>query len=383
MSTLILFQQNITFHFMKITQIKTILSSIAIAVVALSTIAPGAYAASGAIVGVLGSKTPQFTTLVAALTAADLVTTLEGTGPFTLFAPTNEAFAALPADVLAKLLLPINKAELQKVLNFHVLAGKKTAADLEVVAATATNNRLPTVEGSQIPFSGAGATFKVNVTTSVTAADIPATNGIIHQVDKVLFPPRFVAADLKSDSIPAVNNIVQAASGTPDVSTLVAAINAAGLDNTLTAAGPYTVLAPTNAAFAKIPADVLAKLLLPENKAALVKILTYHVIAGSYDSVAIPKLTTIKTLEGSNLSIKLNINAINFNNTSEVVVADIKTSNGIIHTIDTVLIPSSVDLSKLVGKATVRTGGQTQTIAAISILCIIALGLVNKFRTSK
>jgi transforming growth factor-beta-induced protein len=385
MSMLTFFQQNILFHFMKITQIKkTILSSIAVAVVAISYIAPGAYAAAGDIVDV-ASKAAQFSTLVSAVTAADLVTTLQSTGPFTVFAPTNDAFNALPAGVLTKLLLPVNKAELQKILKFHVLAEKKTAAELEVVAANAADNRLTTVESSKIPFSGAGATFKVNVTSSVTAADIAATNGIVHQIDKVLLPPSFKIDELKTETVVETKNIVQTAVASTDFSTLVAAVKAAGLVDTLSGTGPFTVLAPTNAAFAKIPADVLEKLLLPENKAVLAKILTYHVISGNVDAAQVVKLTTTNTVEGSAIKIAVVNGKVVLNDKTNVLTTDIKTSNGIIHSIDSVLIPASVDLTKLVGKstkATIRTGGQTQTIVIMSVLCLITFGLVNKFRNS-
>jgi transforming growth factor-beta-induced protein len=385
MSMLTFFQQNILFHFMKITQIKkTILSSIAIAVVAISSIAPGAYAATGQIPGVVASD-PVLFPLSSALKAADLETALLADGPFTLFAPTEDAFKKLPAGVFEKLFLPINKVELQKILKFHVVSGTKKAADLDIVAATVTDNRLTTLEGSKLPFSGAGATLKINVTTSVVKADITATNGIIHTIDSVLLPPTFKLTDLK-DAPKVTANIVDTAVAAPDFSTLVAAVKAAGLVDTLTGTGPFTVLAPTNAAFAKIPADTLAKLLLPENKAILTKILTYHVISGKVDAAQVVKLTTANTVEGSSIKIAVVNSKVKLNDTTTVIATDIMASNGIIHSIDSVLIPPSVDLTKLVGtatKATVRTGGQTQTIALMSVLCIIAFGLVSKFRTSK
>lgn len=122
----------------------------------------------------------QFTTLVSAITAAGLVDTLSGTGPFTVFAPTNAAFDALPAGVLTKLLLPANKAILVKILTYHVLASKVMAAD--VTAGNAT-----TVEGSTFAITTTGG-VKVN-DANVTATDIAASNGVIHVIDKVLVPP--------------------------------------------------------------------------------------------------------------------------------------------------------------------------------------------------
>ena len=122
----------------------------------------------------------NFTTLVAALTAAELVETLSGTGPFTVFAPTDEAFAALPAGVLDALLLPENKALLAQILTYHVVAGMVMAADV-------TDSDVATVEGQTVKLSTAmGVT--VNGATVVTA-DVAASNGVIHAIDAVILPP--------------------------------------------------------------------------------------------------------------------------------------------------------------------------------------------------
>jgi uncharacterized surface protein with fasciclin (FAS1) repeats len=123
----------------------------------------------------------SFTTLAAALTAADLVTTLKGPGPFTVFAPTDAAFAKLPPATVADLLKPENKAMLQAVLTYHVVAGKVLAAD--VVKLT----KATTVQGQDVSITASGATVKVNDST-VTTTDILASNGVIHVVDTVLLP---------------------------------------------------------------------------------------------------------------------------------------------------------------------------------------------------
>jgi uncharacterized surface protein with fasciclin (FAS1) repeats len=131
----------------------------------------------------------NFTTLVAAVTAADLVETLSGEGPFTVFAPTDEAFAALPAGVLDALLLPENKATLAKILTYHVVAGKVMAADV-------TDSDVATVEGQTIKLATMGG-VTVNGAT-VVAADVAASNGVIHAIDAVILPPDVdVAALLK------------------------------------------------------------------------------------------------------------------------------------------------------------------------------------------
>ncbi len=135
--------------------------------------------AAGDIVAV-ASSTEGFSTLVAALSAAGLVETLQGAGPFTVFAPSDDAFAALPAGLLEKLLLPENKAVLTSILTYHVVAGKVMAAD--VMAGD-----VPTVEGSNVALDTAyGVT--VNGAT-VTTADVAASNGVIHVIDAVIVPP--------------------------------------------------------------------------------------------------------------------------------------------------------------------------------------------------
>ena len=135
-------------------------------------------AAAGTLVEVAAAN-PDFSTLVAAVKAAGLVDTLNGPGPFTVFAPTNEAFKALPAGVLAKLLLPANKATLTKILTYHVLPA-------EVMAADVKPGKVKTVEGGEITITTVGG-VKVNG-ASVTSTDVEASNGVIHVIDKVLVP---------------------------------------------------------------------------------------------------------------------------------------------------------------------------------------------------
>ena len=129
----------------------------------------------------------NFTTLVAAVTAADLVETLSGTGPFTVFAPTDEAFAALPAGVLDALLLPENKALLAQILTYHVVSGMVMAADI-------TDGDVATVEGSNVMLVTTSG-VKVN-DANVVSADVPASNGVIHAIDAVILPPGVDVAKL-------------------------------------------------------------------------------------------------------------------------------------------------------------------------------------------
>ena len=139
-------------------------------------------------------------------------------------------------------------------------------------------------------------------------------------------------------------DIVAVASGNPDFSTLVAAIQAAGLVETLQGTGPFTVFAPTNAAFEALPAGLLEKLLLPENVAALTAILTYHVVAGQVMSTDVTA-GDVATVEGSTVAITtdggVKVNGAN------VVAVDVAASNGVIHVIDAVIVPPTVDVNSL------------------------------------
>jgi uncharacterized surface protein with fasciclin (FAS1) repeats len=131
---------------------------------------------------------PDFSTLVAAVVAADLAETLSGEGPFTVFAPTNAAFEALPEGLLEKLLLPENKAVLTSILTYHVVSG-------EVFAADVTDGDVPTVEGSTIAVSTADG-VKLNDSATVTSVDVEASNGVIHVIDAVIVPPTVDLASL-------------------------------------------------------------------------------------------------------------------------------------------------------------------------------------------
>lgn len=140
---------------------------------------PSGMAAAGTIVEVAAAN-PDFSTLVAAVQAAGLEQTLSGTGPFTVFAPTNEAFAALPDGLVDKLLEPANKETLTKILTYHVVPAEVMAADVQA-------GDVKTVEGSDIKITTDGG-VKVNDAT-VTATDVDASNGVIHVIDAVLVPP--------------------------------------------------------------------------------------------------------------------------------------------------------------------------------------------------
>ena len=258
----------------------------------------------------------SFTTLVAALQAAGLVETLQGAGPFTVFAPSDEAFAKLPAGTVEDLLKPENKDKLVQILTYHVVAGKVMAADAAKLTSAETVAKLPIMIKADM-----GKVMINNAT--VALADVEASNGVIHVIDTVLLPP---------------SDIVDTAIADGRFKTLVAAVQAAGLVDTLKGEGPFTVFAPTDDAFAKLPAGTVDTLLKPENKDQLAGILTYHVVAGRVMAADVVKLTSADTVNGKPVTIKVEDGKVYIND-AQVIITDIMTSNGVIHVIDTVILP--------------------------------------------
>jgi transforming growth factor-beta-induced protein len=267
----------------------------------------------------------RFTTLVAALQAAELVDTLQGDGPFTVFAPTDEAFAAL-GDTVATLLLPENKQQLTDILLYHVVPGKVMAADVVGLDGQMVDTALA---DKQLSVKVDMGSVYLNETVQVIITDIEASNGVIHVIDAVLLPP----AEL--------GTIVDIAVADGRFTTLVAALQAAELVETLQGDGPFTVFAPTDEAFAAL-GDTVATLLLPENKQQLTDILLYHVVAGKVmaaDVVGLDGQMVDTALSAAQLAIKVDMGNVYLNDTVKVIITDIEASNGVIHVIDAVLLP--------------------------------------------
>ena len=267
----------------------------------------------------------NFTTLTTALKAAGLVDTLEGPGPFTVFAPTDAAFAQLPAGTLESLLA--NPDQLRAVLTYHVVAGQVTAADV-VKLHSAT-----TLEGEDVTINAADGMVRIDDAT-VTTADIMASNGVIHVVDSVLLPP-----SMRSQPTMPTADIVDTAVAAGDFTTLATALKAAGLTDTLKGPGPFTVFAPTDAAFAKLPVGTLDSLLAHPDQ--LRAVLTYHVVAGADSAADVSQLQQAATVQGEDVLIQAADGIVQINDAT-VTQADIMASNGIIHVIDTVLLPPSL-----------------------------------------
>ena len=254
--------------------------------------------------------------LVAALDRADLVDTLSGDGPFTVFAPTDDAFTAAGID-LDSFNTDDEIATLVDILTYHVLAGAVNSSQVtDGMTATMLN-------GDEVTFSVTDGTVMIGDAT-VTIADVMASNGIIHVIDMVLMPP----SDLVD--IPTV------AQGTGIHDSLVAAVVQAELLTTLQGEGPFTVFAPTDDAFTAAGID-LAALDTDEGKATLTDILLYHVVSGSVASSALADGMIATAVNGDDLTFTVGEGVMV--NDANVILADVEASNGIVHVIDKVLMP--------------------------------------------
>ena len=259
----------------------------------------------------------SFKTLVAAVQAAGLVDTLKSKGPFTVFAPTDAAFARLPKGTVESLLKPENKGRLQAILAYHVVPGRVLAADVVKLSGATT------VQGQKIDIAVKNGKVSVDG-AQIVKTDILTSNGVIHVIDNVI--------------LPADKDIVDTAVSAGSFGTLVAAVQAAGLVDALKGEGPLTVFAPTDAAFAKLPEGTVENLLKPENKDQLVAILTYHVVAGKVMASDVVELSSARTLNGKTAGIKVAGSNVMIDD-AKVVATDIETSNGVVHVIDSVILP--------------------------------------------
>lgn len=259
----------------------------------------------------------KFKTLAAALGAAGLVDAVKGPGPFTVFAPSDEAFAKLPKGTVETLLKPENKEKLKAILTYHVVPGKVMAKDvLGVKGAKSLNGQRidVKVDGGKVMVDGA----------QVVATDIACTNGVIHVIDSVILP--------SEDNIPTV------ATKAGKFNTLLAAAKAAGLVDALSGDKALTVFAPTDDAFAKLPKDTVATLLKPENKDKLKAILLFHVVEGRVYSEDALAAKSAATLQGSKVEITVKDGAA-YVNGAKILATDVDASNGVIHIIDSVILP--------------------------------------------
>merc|ERR1712032_1524839 len=242
---------------------------------------------------------------------AELKDILSSDGNYTIFAPPNTAFAALPEELVNKLLEPTWRPQLQDVLLYHALASKVYSTDL------ANDLEVPTINFLGDPITVYLDPPRINNATIIMdLVDIEADNGVIHAIDSVLTPPSIS------------NDIMDLGMANPDFSILVAALQAAGLVEALSGEGPFTLFAPSNDAFA-------------DPTGALTDILKYHVVAANAVSYGLSS-GDVPTLQGDDLKIEVSVSGVKVND-ANVVVADVIASNGIVHVIDAVLLPPTED----------------------------------------
>ena len=269
---------------------------------------------------------PRFSVLAEAVVAADLAGTLSGPGPFTVFAPTNDAFTALLAELgMSKQQLLSDKALLRTVLQYHVLGAQVPKASVPVGKAITTLQggifKIDSTAGGLVLTDGRNRQAKI------VATDVMASNGVVHVVDKVL--------------LPANKTLVATAQSLPDFSILVEAVVAAGLVDTLNGSGPFTVFAPTNAAFAKLLDELgVSKEQLLANKALLTQVLTYHVLPARVLKAEVPVGAAIPTVQGQTFTIDSSLAITDGRGRKAGIAAtDVLASNGVIHVLDTVILP--------------------------------------------
>ena len=259
-------------------------------------------------------------TLETAVIAAGLVETLSGDGPFTVFAPTDDAFAGLPEGTLDAVLADIDL--LTAILTYHVAGTTALSTDLMDGMAVTTLN-------------GADVTVTINADgvfindAQVTVADIIADNGVVHVIDAVLLPPA-----------PPTNTVVDIIVNSENHNTLETAVIAAGLVETLSGDGPFTVFAPTDDAFAGLPDGTLDAVLADID--LLTAILTYHVAGTTALSTDLMDGMAVTTLNGADVTVTINADGV-FINDAQVTVADLVADNGVVHVIDAVLLPPTPD----------------------------------------
>ena len=372
----------------------------------------------------------RFTTLVAAVQAADLVDALQSPGPFTVFAPTDDAFAAAfaalgiePAALLA------DTATLTDILLYHVVGAQALAADV------VTLDRVTTLNSLDVRITVTDSGVVLNDSVNVIITDIIASNGVIHVIDAVLLPPASVSNEGRNNlnfragpglnaailagfpigaraealgldesgewvqvfyngqegwlfrslvtangEIPVAEaelpNIVEIAVNDGRFTTLVAAVQAAGLVDALSGEGPLTVFAPTDDAFAAaFSALGIEPAALLGDTETLTSILLYHAVAGQALAADVVNLSSVTTLNGQDISIAVRDGGVFLNDTVQVIITDILASNGVIHVIDAVLLPSAGEeaaaLPNIVEIA-VNDGRFTTLVAAVQ-----AAGLVD------
>ncbi|EJK76797.1 hypothetical protein THAOC_01422, partial [Thalassiosira oceanica] len=266
---------------------------------------------------------------ITAIEAASLEIVLDNPGTFTVFAPDNSAFADVSSDLLNKLLNPVWKPQLQDLLLYHTLGTEVYSSDL------VDDSKAPTLNFQEDEITINTDPARVNEVSIIGAgalpADIKASNGVVHPVSSVLVPPS------------VTNTIAALVAGADEFTALLAALSAAGLGTALDGTGPFTVFAPTDEAFGKLPQETVQYLRDPANSDQLMNLLLYHVVPATNAVSFTLQDGPLETLSGSELTVQTDSSGITIND-ARVVDPDVIASNGIIHVIDQVLIPDDLVL---------------------------------------
>jgi uncharacterized surface protein with fasciclin (FAS1) repeats len=295
------------------------------------------------------SNNPLLSTLVTAVSEAGLVDTLNSDGPFTIFAPTNDAFGAIPAADLDAILA--DQELLTSILTYHVVAGDSLDAAALGEAGSAT-----TVNGAELEFGTDGTSVNG---VDVLCSNVMTANATVHIIGGVLTPPADDMGEMEESAMAPTGPLCSAvpadgegsfagmtddpaataASNNPVLSTLVQAVVAAGLVDTLNSDGPFTIFAPANPAFDALPAGTLETVLADQD--LLTSILTLHVVAGErLSSSDLAELDSVTTVNGADVTVEQGADGtLMVNGQASVGCADIQTANATVHVIDAVLLP--------------------------------------------
>jgi transforming growth factor-beta-induced protein len=272
----------------------------------------------------IASDDPNFTILVDALVKADLVSTLDGDGNFTVFAPTNDAFNELFQTLGVNGIEDLSKEALTPILLYHVVGLEAKSTDLSTGYIESLSTGTEDGKGIVL-YIEVGSNVMINKDIMVTAADIDASNGVIHVVDQVILPP----------------TVVDIAIQNPAFSTLVEAVVKAGLVDALMENGPYTVFAPTNEAFENLFNALQISGIEDLTAEDLTPILLYHVVLGNILASEVTSGSVPTLNEDANIEVMVSEMGVKLNGTSNVIATDVQGSNGVVHVIDAVIIPAS------------------------------------------
>ena len=290
------------------------------------------------------AESEAHTTLEAAINAAELNETLDGEGTFTLFAPSDDAFAALPEGTVDALLNEI--PALTEILLHHVVGSVAMAQDLN------DGDVIETLNGTDVTVTVDGMTYMIDM-ANVTVANIEASNGVVHVIDMVLIPAQ-------EPELPSIMDIVTESEAH---TILEAAINAAGLNELLDGEDPFTLFAPTDDAFDALPEGTVATLLASIDE--LIEVLAHHVVGGTFMTEDLNDGDVLTTANDDNLTVTVD-GMTYMIDMATVISANIEASNGVVHVIDMVLIPETNDqtVMSIIENSPIHTTLETAIIAA-------------------